>query len=137
MQNESQTEGNPYGKEELDPATVDLLDDPNYDNQITPDNLDAQISSGEPTTVYFFSPTCQYCLQTTPILVPLADDMDVELIQLNVLEFESEWNKYGIQSTPTLIHFEDGEAVDGIVGAATETDYADFFERNTGDTANE
>ncbi|AJD90610.1 thioredoxin [Jeotgalibacillus malaysiensis] len=130
MQNSTATEGNPYGKDDLNQATIDLLDDENYQNQIVPEDLEERISSGEPTTVYFFSPTCQYCQQTTPILAPLAEEMNVDLLQHNLLEFDNSWNEYGIQSTPTLVHYEDGEAVDGIVGAATEEDYRAFFERN-------
>ncbi|MDZ5713122.1 thioredoxin family protein [Jeotgalibacillus haloalkalitolerans] len=130
MQNASKTEDNPYGKDDLDQSTIDLLDDENYQNQIVPEDLEERISSGEPTTVYFFSPECQYCLETTPMLAPLAEEMDVDMVQHNLIEFQDSWNKYGIQSTPTLIHYEDGEAVDGIVGAATEEDYRAFFERN-------
>lgn len=130
MQNESKTEGNPYGKEDLRSSTIELMDDPNYQNQITPDDLQAEIESGEPTTVYFFSPECQHCRKTTPMLAPLAEEMDVDMVQLNLLEFDDQWDKYGIQSTPTLVHFEDGKAVDGIVGAASESDYEDFFNRN-------
>ncbi|TFD97719.1 thioredoxin family protein [Jeotgalibacillus salarius] len=130
MQNESKTEDNPYGKDDLAQSTIDLLGNDNYENQIQPDELEERISSGESTTVYFFSPECQFCLETTPMLAPLAEEMDVDMVQLNLIEFPEEWNKYGIQSTPTLIHYEDGEPVDGIVGAATEEDYREFFERN-------
>ncbi|TDL35435.1 thioredoxin [Jeotgalibacillus sp. S-D1] len=129
MQNESKTEGNPYGKEDLHPSTVELLDDPNYENQILPDDLEAKIESGEPTTVYFFAPDCQHCLKTTPMLSPLAEDMDVDMVKMNLREFDV-WDQYNIQSTPTLVHFEDGKAVDGIVGSASESDYEDFFNRN-------
>ncbi|PPA72449.1 thioredoxin family protein [Jeotgalibacillus proteolyticus] len=129
MQNASKVEDNPYGKEDLRQSTIDLLDNPNYANQVTPDELDERIASGEPTTVYFFSPECEHCLRTTPMLAPLAEDMDVDMVQLNLIEF-NEWAKYNIQSTPTLVHFEDGQAVDGIVGAASESDYEDFFNRN-------
>ncbi|MDG5473365.1 thioredoxin family protein [Jeotgalibacillus sp. ET6] len=130
IQNASKTEDNPYGKEDLRQSTIDLLDNPNYANQILPDELDERISSGEPTTVYFFSPECQYCLETTPMLAPLAEEMDVDMVQMNLIEFRDQFNKYSIQSTPTLVHFEDGQAVDGIVGAASESEYEEFFERN-------
>ncbi|MFB1081484.1 thioredoxin family protein [Jeotgalibacillus sp. JSM ZJ347] len=130
MQNSSAIEGNPYGKDDLAQSTIDLLDNENYQNQIVPEDLEERISSGEPTTVYFFSPECQYCLETTPMLAPLAEEMNVDMVQHNLIEFQDSWNQYGIQSTPTLIHYEDGEPVDGIVGAATEEDYRSFFERN-------
>ncbi|KIL46766.1 thioredoxin family protein [Jeotgalibacillus soli] len=127
MQQSSQTEGNPYGKDSLEASTIELLDDPNYQNQITPDALTEKIESGEPTTVYFFSPTCQYCRQTTPILSPLAEDMDVEMVKFNLLEFENGWNQFSIESTPTVIYYENGEEVQRVVGAAPEDTYSAFF----------
>ena len=128
-QNASKTEGNIYGKDKLTQATIDLLDDDNYQNQIVPEDLKARIDSGEPTTVYFFSPTCIHCIQTTPILAPLAEEMDVDMVQLNLDEFPDTGGTYGIQTTPTLVYFENGEFVDGIGGAAAENDYEDFFNR--------
>src|SRR5699024_1812946 len=64
---------NPYGKETLHQETIDLLDDPNYGNIIVPDDLDAQLEDGGDITVYYFSPTCTYCQQATPIVVPIAE----------------------------------------------------------------
>ncbi|MFC3040672.1 thioredoxin family protein [Virgibacillus xinjiangensis] len=120
--------GNPYGKEDLDQATIDQLDDPLYQNQIRPEELSERIESGEPTTVYFYSPTCVYCQQTTPVLVPLTEDMDVEMVKLNLLEFEDQWGTYGIEATPTLVHFEDGEEVNRITGAHPEENFRAFLD---------
>ncbi len=135
-QNDSKTEGNPYGKDKLEQATIDLLDDDNYQNQIVPEDLQARIESGEPATVYFFSPTCPHCIRTTPILAPLAEEMDVDMVQLNLDEFPETGGTYGIYETPTLVYFEDGEFVDGIAGAAAENDYEDFFNRTVLDSEN-
>ncbi|MEW9503106.1 thioredoxin family protein [Jeotgalibacillus marinus] len=129
MQNASKTEGNIYGKDKLKQSTIELLDDENYQNQIVPEELQAQIDSGEPTTVYFFSPECSHCLETTPILAPLAEEMGVDMLQLNLIEFPETGGTYGIYQTPTLVYFEDGEFVDGIEGAAAESHYEDFFNR--------
>ncbi len=54
-------EGNPFGKEELHPATIDLLDDPNYQNIILPDELREALNNKETITVYFYSSTCEFC----------------------------------------------------------------------------
>ncbi|GAB3060468.1 thioredoxin family protein [Virgibacillus ainsalahensis] len=118
---------NPYGAKDLDQATIDQLDDPNYGNQIMPDELKEEVESGEPTTVYFYSPTCVYCQETTPMLVPLTEEMDVELKKLNLLEFENQWAEYRIEATPTVIHFENGEEVDRITGAHPEENFRSFF----------
>ncbi|SEQ94860.1 thioredoxin family protein [Piscibacillus halophilus] len=120
-------EDNPYGKSTLDTETAALLDDPNYQNIITPDQLEEKLEAGEETTVYFFSPTCEYCREATPRLMPLADEMGVDVEQYNVLEFEEGWNEYGIEATPTLIHFEDGEEIARIKGAAPNEQFEEFF----------
>src|SRR5690606_34377914 len=53
---------------ELNPATRELLKDPNYQNIILPGKLEERIGSGEPTFIYFFASTCSFCRETTPIL---------------------------------------------------------------------
>lgn len=118
---------NPYGKENLHQETIDLLDDPLYGNIILPDDLDATIESGEPVTVYFFSPTCVYCRNTTPIVVPLTEELNIDMKKMNLLEFDL-MDYYGIEGTPTIIHYENGEEVARIVGQHEEADFRAFFE---------
>ncbi|QHA90197.1 thioredoxin family protein [Bacillus sp. N1-1] len=130
LSNSEKAEGNPYGKDSLDPATIDQLDDPLYQNQILPDELDKTLSKEEDAFVYFYSPTCIHCKNTSPILVPLAEDMDIDLKKYNVLEFEQGWNDYQIESTPTLIRFKDGKEVDRIVGTQTEETFKQWIEQN-------
>ncbi|SIS47525.1 thioredoxin family protein [Salimicrobium flavidum] len=132
LQNSEKAEGNPYNKDEseLDQATIDQLDDPNYGNQILPDELSEQIESGDPVTVYFYSPTCVYCQNTTPYLVPLTEDMGVDMKKMNLEEFEPQMAKYGIEATPTVVHFENGEEQDRIVGQQPEEAFREFFETN-------
>ncbi|RLL45023.1 thioredoxin family protein [Oceanobacillus piezotolerans] len=120
---------NPYGTTDLDQATIDQLDNPDYGNQILPDELAGKVESGEPVTVYFYSPTCVYCQQTTPYLVPLAEDNNIDMKKYNLLEFGQEAAPYAIQSTPTLVHFENGEEVARIVGQRTEEEFQAFFDQ--------
>src|SRR5699024_11943785 len=60
--------------------------------------------SGEAVMVYFYSPRCVYCQRTTPVLVPLTEELNIDMKKLNLLEFKDEWD---IESTPTLVHYED------------------------------
>ncbi|AUD13403.1 MULTISPECIES: co-chaperone YbbN [unclassified Planococcus (in: firmicutes)] len=131
LTNQSQDEklaDNPYGTDDLNPATIDQLDDENYQNIALPEDVNEQIQSGDPTTVYFFSPTCQFCQQTTPILMPVADDMDVEVLQYNLLEFEQGWSDYALEATPTLVHYEDGQEVARWTGAQPKENIEQFFQ---------
>ena len=130
LSNKQQTEktngeDNPYGKADLDPATVDQLDDPLYQNIITPDDLDEKLKKEESVTVYYFSPLCSHCKKTTPILMPVAEDMDQHIYQYNVLEFEQGWNK--IDGTPTLIHYKNGEETSRIEGERTAEEFKEWF----------
>jgi thiol-disulfide isomerase/thioredoxin len=118
---------NPYHKKELDPATVDQLDDPNYQNIILPDELEQKLKNKETVTVYFYSPTCPHCQKTTPIVVPLAKQMGIDLKMFNLLEFEDGWDKYHIEGTPTLIHYEKGKEVKRIDGYHDEAVFRDWF----------
>ncbi|ANU11666.1 hypothetical protein A1A1_01583 [Planococcus antarcticus DSM 14505] len=125
--NDEKLANNPYDTEDLEQATIDQLDDENYQNIVLPADLEEQIASGEPTTVYFFSPTCQYCQQTTPVLMPVAEDMDVDVLQYNLLEYDQGWQQHTVDSTPTLVHYDNGEEVSRWVGAQPKENIEQFF----------
>ncbi|PZX04973.1 thioredoxin [Psychrobacillus insolitus] len=120
---------NPYDKENLTQSTIDLIDDPNYQNIILPDDLKAEIETGEPVTAYFFSPECVHCQEMTPRLTPLADENSVDIVKYNVLEYEQGWNDYQIEATPTLIYFEDGKEVTRATGAIPNEQIQAFFDQ--------
>ncbi len=120
------SENNPYGKEELHQETIDQLDDPLYDNIILPEELDEKLEKGEDVTVYYYSPTCVYCQRTTPIIVPMAEELDIDLKKMNLLEFDL-MEYYDVEGTPTIIHYEDGEEVARIVGENEEEEFYEFF----------
>ncbi len=130
IQNSQKAEGNMFKKDNLDPSTVELLDDPNYQNVILPEELEEKLSNKEDATVYFYSSDCIHCKRTTPVLAPLAEEMDVNMVQYNLKEFEQGWNQYGIEATPTLVHFEDGKESSRIVGEQPEEEFKRFFEEN-------
>ncbi|MFC9599082.1 thioredoxin family protein [Peribacillus butanolivorans] len=130
LKKEEKSKGNPYGKEHLKSATVDQLDDPNYQNLILPEELENDLQDKEEMTVYFYSPTCTHCQKTTPIVAPLAEEMGIDLVQYNLLEFEQGWSDYGIKSTPTIVHFKNGKEQERIVGYNEEQTFKKWFEDN-------
>lgn len=127
MQQNQAAEGNPYNKANLKPATIDQLDDPLYQNLILPEELKTKLEDGEDLTVYFYSPTCPHCVETTPVVAPLAEEMDIDLVQYNLHEFEQGWNEYNIESTPTIVHYKDGKETARIVGSQSEATFEDWF----------
>lgn len=118
---------NPYGKDTLEQETIDQLNDPLYQNQVTPDTLAKKLANKEDVTIYFYSPTCIYCQKTTPVLVPVAEDLGVDVEKLNLLEFPKEWDKYNMEGTPTLIHYKNGEEFARIEGQQTKEKFEGFF----------
>lgn len=101
---------------ELHDLTLKQLDDPNYQNIILPNDLKQKIANQETFFVYFFSPDCSHCVRTTPELMPLVNDMNVEVNQFNLLEFREAAFEYPVTSTPTLIYFKEGKIADMMVG---------------------
>ncbi|WP_432360776.1 thioredoxin family protein [Sporosarcina sp. UB5] len=128
--NKEKLKDNPYGTKKLEQATIDLLGNKNYSNIVLPDELFEKVTSGESVTAYFFSPTCPYCMEMTPILMPIAEEKGIHVYQYNMLEFENESQPYGITSWPTLVHYKDGKEVARSVGLPTnpEEDIRAFFD---------
>jgi len=98
-----------------------------YSQAVEPDQLEQQIAEEDSLTVYYFSPECHHCQETTPRLMPLADDMDVDMTLFNLLEHDESWSNFNIESTPTVVHYENGEEVNRIVGAAPNEQFESFF----------
>ena len=127
MSNSDKMKDNPYDTDNLQQSTIDLLDDENYQNIILPADLQAKIESGEGVFAYMFSPECGHCMNFTPKLMNVAEQEDIQIDQLNVLEYQNAWTTYQIEYTPTLIYFENGEEVTRIVGDNDEETVRQFF----------
>lgn len=128
-QNQQQSEGNPFEKDRLHSETIDQLDDPNYQNIILPEELDEKMEAGESATIYFYSGQCESCVQASPVLVPKAEELGVDLELYNILEFEQGWGDYDIEGTPSVVHYENGEEIGRIVGLHDEETYEQFFQQ--------
>lgn len=109
-------EGSEYDKENLHLSTVELIGNKNYENIATPKEVEKAIKSGESTIVYFFSPLCGYCKEMTPVLMPIAEEKGIEILQYNVLEYEQGYDEYKVTGTPALVHFKDGKETERLAG---------------------
>jgi thiol-disulfide isomerase/thioredoxin len=124
------SENNPYGKDSLEPETIDLLDDENYQNIILPEKLEKKLADQEDATVYFFASDCPFCKEATPILTPMAEELGIDLVQYNLLEFKRGWDDYQIESTPTIVQYKDGIEIARIVGLQEEEVYRQWLTNN-------
>ncbi len=73
--------------------------------------------------VDFWAPWCGPCKVVSPILDELSAEMagKVTFGKLNVDDNPNVAREFGIQGIPTVLIFKDGEAVDGLVGAAPKS----------------
>src|SRR5699024_4917889 len=121
---------NPCGDKKLKQETIHQTDEPLYQNIISPTDLARPLKNKDEITVYSFSPTCIHCINATPVVVPLVEELDIDMKKLNTLEYEEALSEFNIQGTPTIIHYENGEEVTRFEGAAEEEQYREFFEEN-------
>lgn len=118
---------NPYEKDELHPKTIEQLKDNNYKNIILPQTLKHGIDDKEDHVIYFYTSTCTFCKKTTPLVVPMAEELGLDLKLFNLLEFEEGWDEYKIDKTPTIVYFKDGKEVNRTEGLKSESEFKDFL----------
>ena len=128
--NEKKLEANPYGTEDLQQSTIGLIGNENYDNIVLPEDLFKKVDSGKPVIAYFFSPECSHCLNFTPVMMPIAKEMKMDVHQYNMLEFGDQAEKeYGIIQWPVMVYFKDGIEVFRMEGDNPEENVRTFFEQ--------
>ena len=67
--------------------------------------------------VDFYADWCGPCKMIGPVLEEIAsENSDVEIVKVNVDNFENIARQYGIMSIPTLIVFENGKEVNKSIG---------------------
>lgn len=136
MKDTTETDGNSSETEEQN--TSDASKDSFYQNQIAPDELDDELDEDGDAFVYYYQPDCPHCQSVSPILIPMAEEeYDIDMKEFDLKEYDYKWNTYDIESTPTLVYYQDGEEVDRVNGAAEtdeeiETKYQNFLEEHAG-----
>ena len=72
--------------------------------------------------VDFWAPWCGPCRMQTPILEKLVESGEItaKVVKVNTDENQEIAGKFGIQSIPTLILFQDGKEVERMIGTQPE-----------------
>ncbi|MGH3048669.1 MAG: thioredoxin [Gaiellaceae bacterium] len=87
-------------------------------NDVTDATFESEVlQAGEPVIVDFWAEWCGPCHAVAPVLEKIADERKIKLVKVNIDENQDLAMRYGIQSIPNMMLFEDGAPKATAVGA--------------------
>ncbi|MFO0838246.1 MAG: thioredoxin [Phycisphaerae bacterium] len=107
-------------------ANVLHFDDSNFETEV--------LKSSQPVLVDFWATWCGPCQMLAPTIDELAGEYSgkVKVGKLDVDQAARTAAKYGVQSIPTVLVFENGQAVQRIVGAKAKKEYKAILDAKVG-----
>ena len=97
--------------------------------EVTDETFEAEVlRSPKPVVVDFWAPWCAPCRRIEPALEQLAAERDdVEFVRLDVDANPGSASRYDVLSLPTVAMFSAGELRTTVVGARSQSHYAQAF----------
>ena len=78
---------------------------------------DEVLKSDEPVLVDFWAEWCGPCHAVSPVLEKISEEKNLKLVKVNIDENQQLAVRYGVQSIPNMILFENGEPKASAIGA--------------------
>ncbi|MBE7116702.1 MULTISPECIES: thioredoxin family protein [Bacillus] len=100
-----------------------------YTNNINTKQLQEDITNKKDKIIYFYQTNCSYCSKVSPVLIPMASEMDINLQTLNLEKHQNGWNDFKIEGTPTIIHYQNGKEIDRLVGDNKSEVFKEWLEK--------
>ena len=91
-------------------------------------------SRNQPVLVDFWAPWCGPCKQLTPRIEAAVRKAGgkVKLVKMNIDDHPSIAGQMGVQSIPAVIAFQNGQPVDGFMGAVPDSQLEEFINKLSG-----
>ncbi|MEV6277984.1 thioredoxin domain-containing protein [Nocardia sp. NPDC051832] len=85
---------------------------------ITPEDIEAESSTGVPLLVDFWAEWCGPCRQVTPVLVELAAQWAGRVLvrKIDVDRYEGIWERFQFRGIPAILMFKDGKEIHRVIG---------------------
>ena len=99
----------------------------------TDDNFEKLKKDHKNLLIDFWAPWCSPCVQISPVLEQISEEMkDVTIAKHNIEEELNTPTKVSVKGIPTMILFVNGEQKAVKAGATSKADLVDFLEKNKG-----
>jgi thioredoxin 1 len=94
--------------------------------EITVENFE-QLTNEGVCLVDFWAPWCGPCRMLSPTIDTLAEEFEGKVLvgKVNVDENQDLSMKFGVRSIPTIVIMKDGEVVETMIGAQSQSDLAE------------